>query len=51
MVTHKDSPYIRAIGFLYLRFVCEPKNLWSWFREYAMDSEEITVTMKGGPAT
>ena len=43
MISHEDSPYIRAIGFLYLRFVCEPKNLWSWVRDYAMDSEELTV--------
>jgi hypothetical protein len=50
MISHKDSPYIRAIGFLYLRFVCEPKNLWSWVRDYAMDSEELTVEMKGGTA-
>lgn len=27
------------IGFLYLRYVCDPKNLWSWYEPYVSDSE------------
>lgn len=30
LISHKDSPFIRVIGFLYLRYVCEPKALWGW---------------------
>ena len=30
LIDHKDSVYIRAIGFLYLRHCCEPKSLWAW---------------------
>ena len=30
LIDHKDSVYIRAIGFLYLRHCCEPKTLWTW---------------------
>ena len=49
MITHKDSPYIRAVGFLYLRLVCEPKNLWSWFRPYVSDKAALTVAQRGQP--
>ncbi|GAB4814832.1 hypothetical protein N2152v2_001878 [Parachlorella kessleri] len=42
MLDHKDSPYIRAVGFLYLRYVCNPRELWGWFKKYARDSEEFS---------
>jgi pre-mRNA-splicing factor 38B len=51
MIEHKDSPYIRAIGFLYLRFVCEPKELWDWFAPYIADTEELTVPLKSPTST
>ncbi|KAI8971704.1 PRP38 family-domain-containing protein [Mycotypha africana] len=44
MVDHEDSPYIRAIGFLYLRYVCAPAQLWDWFQYYLEEDEEITIT-------
>ncbi len=27
------------VGFLYLRYVCNPRELWGWFKKYARDSE------------
>ena len=30
LISHKDSPFIRVIGFLYLRYCCAPKELWGW---------------------
>lgn len=42
LLNHRDSPYIRAIGFLYLRVAVEPKNLWSWVSDYIDDAEEFT---------
>jgi pre-mRNA-splicing factor 38B len=48
MLKHPDSPYIRAVGFLYLRFVCEPKQLWSWLQPYVTDQAHVTVEQKGG---
>ena len=30
LLDHGDSPYIRAIGALYVRYGCEPGKLWSW---------------------
>ncbi|KAI8381042.1 PRP38 family-domain-containing protein [Radiomyces spectabilis] len=47
MIDHPDSPYIRAIGFLYLRYVCAPAQLWDWFSYYLEDDEELDLS--GGP--
>ncbi|RCH82641.1 PRP38 pre-mRNA processing factor 38 domain-containing protein B [Rhizopus azygosporus] len=44
LVEHGDSPYIRAIGFLYLRYVCAPAKLWDWFQYYLEDDEEIAIS-------
>ena len=44
LISHTDSPFIRVIGFLYVRHCCEPKSLWGWFEPYAKDSEEFSET-------
>ncbi|KAI7869951.1 PRP38 family-domain-containing protein [Spinellus fusiger] len=44
LIDHVDSPYIRAVGFLYLRYVCLPAQLWDWFQYYLEDEEEIDLT-------
>jgi pre-mRNA-splicing factor 38B len=44
LLDHVDSPYIRGIGFLYLRFAGEPKTIWKWIDPYLYDDEPITVT-------
>ncbi len=41
LLNHTDSPYIRAIGFLYLRFVGDPKCLYKWIEPYLYDDEPI----------
>ena len=43
LLDHPDSPYIRAIGFLYLRYACDPKIVWGWIEPYINDDEPITV--------
>ncbi|KAI8090022.1 PRP38 family-domain-containing protein [Halteromyces radiatus] len=43
MIDHKDSVYIRAVGFMYLRYVCAPAQLWDWLGYYLDDEEEINV--------
>ena len=51
MLNHVDSPYIRCIGFLYLRYACDPKELWTWFMPYLYDEEKVKVvkgTIKQG---
>lgn len=50
LLTHEDSPYIRAIGFLYLRYVGDPKQLWTWLRPHVQDSEEISPSGENGAA-
>jgi len=42
MITYKKAPYIRGIGFLFLRFVCPPEKLWDWFEPYLDDPEEFS---------
>jgi len=42
MLDHKDSPYIRAIGFLFLRYCCNPRSLWEWFADYVQDTEKFS---------
>lgn len=43
MLDHVDSPYIRAVGFLYLRYTCDPPQLFKWFEPYLFDDEPIQV--------
>jgi len=43
MLDHVDSPYIRGIGFLYLRFAVDPKRIWKLIEPYLYDDEPIIV--------
>lgn len=43
MINHVDSPYIRCLGFLYIRFCCKPAKLWGWFGQFMNDEEEIFI--------
>lgn len=45
MIDHKDCCYIRACGFLYLRYVYPPDRLWKWFEPYLLDEEEFIVSV------
>eukprot|EP00543_Licmophora_paradoxa_P005462 CAMPEP_0202458584 /NCGR_PEP_ID=MMETSP1360-20130828/26465_1 /ASSEMBLY_ACC=CAM_ASM_000848 /TAXON_ID=515479 /ORGANISM="Licmophora paradoxa, Strain CCMP2313" /LENGTH=329 /DNA_ID=CAMNT_0049079193 /DNA_START=580 /DNA_END=1569 /DNA_ORIENTATION=- len=48
---HHDSPYIRCMGFLYLRYSCEPQYVWNWIRPYLYDQELVTVQNHGQEGT
>lgn len=48
LLTHGDSPYIRALGFMYLRFTQPPADLYDWYEPYLLDEEEIDVKAGGG---
>jgi pre-mRNA-splicing factor 38B len=41
LMAHNDSPYIRALGFMYVRYTQTPGDLWSWYADY-LDDEEVT---------
>ena len=43
MLDHVDSPYIRCIGFLYLRYAADPNSLWAWFSPYLYDDELVQI--------
>merc|ERR1712019_52957 len=49
MLNNKDSPYIRAIGFLYLRYISDPRKIWDWFEPYLKDSEKFNPSPLGSP--
>ncbi|KAK9124908.1 hypothetical protein Scep_013754 [Stephania cephalantha] len=51
LLKHSDSPYIRAVGFLYLRYVADPKTLWGWFEPYVKDDEEFSPGSNGRMTT
>ncbi|XP_075227264.1 pre-mRNA-splicing factor 38B isoform X2 [Lycorma delicatula] len=48
LITHPDSPYIRALGFMYIRYTQPPADLWDWYDEYLEDPEELDVKAGGG---
>eukprot|EP00794_Sanderia_malayensis_P015922 gene15922-17523_t len=48
LLDHPDSPYIRGIGFMYIRYCMQPKDMWSWIEPYLEDEEEIDVKAGGG---
>ncbi|KAK1259330.1 hypothetical protein QJS04_geneDACA005540 [Acorus gramineus] len=51
LLKHTDSPYIRAVGFLYLRYVADPKTLWGWYEPYVKDEEEFSPGSNGRMTT
>jgi pre-mRNA-splicing factor 38B len=40
---HPDSPFIRGIGFLYLRYAGQPAELAKWIQPHLHDEQEITA--------
>jgi len=44
MIEFKLSPHIRALGFLYVRYVCEPSMIWAYTRKGLLDDEELSPT-------
>ncbi|KAG8317772.1 PRP38 pre-mRNA processing factor 38 domain-containing protein B [Homalodisca vitripennis] len=45
LITHPDSPYIRALGFMYIRYTQPPADLWDWYDEYLEDPEVGNVPL------
>jgi len=48
ILNHCDSPYIRGVGFMFIRYAVDPKDIWSWYKDYMYDEEEIDVRAGGG---
>ena len=41
LIDHPDSPYIRGLGFMFIRYCQHPNTFWDWFEPYLEDDEEI----------
>lgn len=50
MLDHRDSAYIRAVAFLYLRYVADPRTLWGWVERYLEDGEDVAPSPSAGGA-
>jgi len=48
LINHVDSPYIRGVGFMFLRYTLPPSLMWDWFEPYLDDEEEIDIKAGGG---
>ncbi|XP_020604033.1 pre-mRNA-splicing factor 38B-like [Orbicella faveolata] len=48
LITHVDSPYIRALGFMFIRYCQPPNKLWEWMEPYLEDEEEVDPKAGGG---
>ncbi|XP_063704723.1 pre-mRNA-splicing factor 38B-like isoform X2 [Culicoides brevitarsis] len=48
LMNHTDSPYIRGLGFMYIRYTQPPGDLFDWYADYLQDDEEIDVKAGGG---
>ncbi|XP_013166977.1 PREDICTED: pre-mRNA-splicing factor 38B [Papilio xuthus] len=51
LLQHTDSPYIRALGFMYIRYTQPPADLFDWYVDYLDDEEEIDPRAGGGGPT
>ncbi|XP_038064072.1 pre-mRNA-splicing factor 38B-like [Patiria miniata] len=48
LLTHSDSPYIRGLGFMFIRYSQPPADLWDWLEPYLEDEEEIDCKAGSG---
>lgn len=48
LINHTDSPYLRGLGFMYIRYTQPPADLWNWYEDYLEDEEELDVKAGGG---
>ena len=51
LLNHKDSPYIRCLGFLHLRYTAPPEDLWDWMEPYLDDMEVFAPGADGVKTT
>ncbi len=48
LLEYPDAPQVRALGFLFLRYACPPKDLWEWIAPWMKDAEEFSPTPNRG---
>jgi len=47
LLDYYDNAFVRAIGFLYLRYLLPAKDLWKWFSPYFDDDQEFSPGADG----
>jgi pre-mRNA-splicing factor 38B len=47
VIDNRKSAVVRAVGFVFLRFVTPPLELWDIFEEYLLDDMELTYNQDG----
>ncbi|KAL3316966.1 PRP38 pre-mRNA processing factor 38 domain-containing protein B [Cichlidogyrus casuarinus] len=48
LLDHPDSPYIRGVGFLFIRYCIPPEEQWDWVSPYLADDFDIDCKAGGG---
>jgi len=48
LMDHPDSPFIRGLGFIYIRYTQSPDSFWDWYEPYLEDEEEVDPKAGGG---
>jgi len=51
LITLDDSPRIRAVAILYIRFGLPPDQLWPWLGEYVLDNQELVISSQSQAQT
>mmetsp|Transcript_69481 Transcript_69481/g.186370 ORF Transcript_69481/g.186370 Transcript_69481/m.186370 type:complete len:353 (-) Transcript_69481:57-1115(-) len=41
LIDAPDNPYVRCVGFLFIRFGMHPDQLWPWLGEFTLDDQEL----------
>jgi pre-mRNA-splicing factor 38B len=44
LLVARGFPYVRALGFLYLRYTCQPTHLYKWYEPFLEDPEAFQPT-------
>ena len=45
MLDHADSPYIPAVGLLYVRYVVDPKEAWGFYNPKVKKKDLLILTL------
>ncbi|XP_055327161.1 pre-mRNA-splicing factor 38B-like [Paramacrobiotus metropolitanus] len=48
LINHQDSPFLRGVGFMYIRYCQPPADLWEWYEPYLDDKDEVDPKAGGG---
>jgi len=47
LIDYTGNPFVRCVGFLFVRFGLDPGQFWPWLGEYVLDDEEFRPTKDG----